>query len=246
MSAARSEYLAGFKAELPILLGDVPFGIIYGALAIDAGLSAAQAQSMSLIVFAGSAQFIMTQLFSLQTPAFIIISTAFLVNLRHALYSASVAPYIKNLPARWRHTLAYYLTDEAYVVTITHYRQPDKYPGQSAMKHWFFLGSGMALWILWQISTAIGIFLGPLLPDSWPLTFVVPLTFIALMIPSVGDWASMVAAMTGGIVSVLAFSLPLRLGLIIAALLGIGAGLLAESWIPESKSLAVEKDPSEP
>lgn len=242
MFVARSEYLAGFKAELPILLGDIPFGIIYGALAVDAGLSSTQAQGMSLIVFAGSAQFIMTQLFSLHTPALIIVATAFMVNLRHALYSGSVSPYVNNLPKHWRYILAYFLTDEAYAVTITHYREPDKFTNQMAFKHWYFLGSGMALWLLWQISTAIGIFLGPLLPDSWPLAFFVPLSFIALMVPTLKDLPSLIASITGGLVAILAFGLPLRLGIIVAALLGIGAGLFSENWIPESTSTKMEKD----
>ena len=118
-----SQFVAGVKAELPILLGVVPFGLIYGILALDAGLSAVQAQAMSLIVFAGSAQFVMAQLFALGTPATVIVVTAVLVNLRHALYSASVAPYVNHLSGRWRFGLAYLLTDEAYAVAINHYQR---------------------------------------------------------------------------------------------------------------------------
>ncbi len=138
MSTARSEFLAGIKAEMPILLGVVPFGMIYGVLALDAGLSPFQTQAMSFIVFAGSAQFIMAQLFALNTPALVIVVTAVLVNLRHGLYSASVAPYVNHLSSRWRQVLAYFLTDEAYAVTIIHYRQKEENPEQRRFKHWFF------------------------------------------------------------------------------------------------------------
>jgi 4-azaleucine resistance transporter AzlC len=227
MPAARNAFLSGIKAELPILVAVVPFGMIYGVLALDAGLTATQTQAMSVIVFAGSAQFIMAQLFAIQTPALVIIITAFLVNLRHALYSASISPYVKQLPSRWRFGLAYFLTDEAYAVSIIHYRQP----GKLKHKHWFFLGSGLALWGTWQASTAAGILVGSLIPPAWPLEFFIPLTFIALVVPALEDWPSVIAALTGGIVSIVAFGLPFRLGLIVAAFAGIGVGLLVDELI---------------
>ena len=227
----RLEFFNGIKAELPILIAVIPFGMIYGVLGLDAGLTAVQVQAMSVIVFAGSAQFIMAQLFAIHTPVLIIILTAFLINLRHALYSASVAPYVKHLPASWRGILAYLLTDEAYAVSIIHYRQPTdiKY------KQWFFLGSGLAVWGTWQISTAAGIFVGSLIPPTCPLDFFIPLTFIALVVPNLDDWPSAIAALTGGLVSVIAFGLPFSLGLIVAALAGIGVGMLTEEFVfPES------------
>ena len=194
------------------------------AASSDAGLSAVQAQAMSMIVFAGSAQFLMAQLFALGTPAPVIVVTAILVNLRHSLYSASVAPYVKHLPGRWRFGLAYLLTDEAYAVTIGNYRRDDDLD----FKHWYFLGAGLALWITWQLSTAAGIFLGAQIPTSGPLDFFLALTFIALVVPALEDWAAAAAALTAGLVSVLAFNLPFKLGLVVAALLGIAAGMAVE------------------
>ncbi|HKV58515.1 MAG TPA: AzlC family ABC transporter permease, partial [Ktedonobacteraceae bacterium] len=170
MVSKRSEFLTGIKDMLPILLGVLPFGLIYGVSARSAGLPVIAAQAMSVIVFAGSAQFVTVQLISAGVPFSIIIVTACLLNLRHALYSASVAPYVKRLPRRWKMLLAYVLTDEAYAVTITHYRQPDKVEARAVAsddgtqfatpRHWYFLGTGLTLWIVWQISTAIGILLG--------------------------------------------------------------------------------------
>lgn len=224
MSSAKSEFLEGIRTELPILVGVVPFGMIYGILALEAGLTELQAQAMSAIVFAGSAQFIMTQLFNVGTPTLIIVATAVLVNLRHALYSASIVPYIQHLPRRWRWSLAYLLTDEAYAVSITHYNQdsPLKY------KHWFFLGSGLALWTTWQTSTALGILVGAQIPESWSLDFFIALSFIALVVPTLKDRADIAAALTAGVTAVLAFFLPLKLGLVAAALVGIAAGVLVE------------------
>jgi predicted branched-subunit amino acid permease len=120
-----SEFISGVKAELPILLGVAPFGMIYGALAMTAGLPASMAQAMSSVVFAGSAQFIAVQLISQGAPALVLLLTTFIVNIRHMLYSASMAPHLRPLRPGWKWVLAYLLTDEAYAVSILHYQQTD-------------------------------------------------------------------------------------------------------------------------
>ncbi len=209
------------KAEAPILLGVVPFGLIFGALAMNARLSAAAAQAMSSIVFAGSAQFIAAQLVAAGTAGIVIVVVVFVVNLRHALYSASVAPYVRHLNPAWKLLLSYLLTDEAYAVTITHYNRD----GASADGHWYFLGAGLTLWASWQASTAVGIFIGAQIPSSWPLDFVLPLTFIALVVPALRDRASLAAALVAGLAGVAALSLPYKTGLLAAALIGIVTGL---------------------
>jgi len=185
---------------------------------------------MSAIVFAGSAQFISTQLIGHGIPALVILMTAVVVNLRHLLYSASVAPYMKPLKPGWKWSLAYLLTDEAYAVTITHYQatQDTSLEQDADHRHWFFLGAGLTLWVSWQLSTAFGIFLGTQVPGSWALDFTLALTFIALLVPALKDRSSWAAALAAGLVAVLAYSLPLRIGLIFAAIVGIIVGLWVE------------------
>ena len=178
MTTRSSEFLQGCRGVTPILLGVVPFGLIYGVSARGAGIPALAAQAMSFIVFGGSAQFVIAQLVGAGVPGGIIILTAVIINLRHALYSASVAPYLKGLHTRWKWLLAYVLTDECYAVTITHYHQDD----DAGRKHWYFFGAGLTLWATWQASTAAGVLLGTQIPSSWSLDFTLPLTFI---IPSV-------------------------------------------------------------
>lgn len=228
MPSSRSEFLSGVKALLPILLGVIPFGMIYGVLALGAGLPAGVALAMSSIVFAGSAQFVGAQLIATGTPGVVIVLTTFIVNLRHMLYGASVAPHLKHLHPLWRWLLAYLLTDEAYAVTITHYNQQEASPSPSASKHWYFLGAGLALWSTWQASTVAGIFLGAQVPASWALDFTLTLTFIALVVPALNDRPSVAAALSAGVVAVLAADLPLKLGLMAAALTGILVGLRLE------------------
>ena len=218
------EFLLGIKGELPILLGVTPFGMIYGVLATSAGLAAWDAQAMSSVVFAGSSQFMLVQLVNLGAPAIMMIITGFVINLRHALYSASVAPYVRHLSTPWKFILSYLLTDEAYAVAIMHYQ--DK--SESKNKHWFLFGAGLALWSCWQLSTAAGIFLGAQVPPNWGLDFTLALTFIALAVPAINDKASFLSAFSAGLTALLTRGLPYKLNLIAAALVGIMVGLWSE------------------
>lgn len=220
----RTNFFYGVRSELPLLLGIFPFGMIYGFMALQAGLPPIMAQGMSSIVFAGASQLMITQLIANGTPMLIIILTAFVINLRHALYSASMAPHFKHLSPLWKLILGYLLTDEAYGMGITRYVQLSEDP----FKHWFVFGAGFTLWAGWQISSACGIFLGAQISLDWALDFAIPLVFIALLIPMLKDRAGLAAAAAGGVVSVLAFGLPYKLGIMAAALIGILAGLWSE------------------
>jgi len=242
MHSPHSEFFAGVKAELPILLGVIPFGLIYGVLAInEAHLPPEVAIAMSSIVFAGSSQFIGQQLIGVGTPAIVIVLTTWIVNLRHALYSASVAPYIKHLRPLWKWLLAYLLTDEAYAVSITHYDERDEAP--VANKHWYFLGAGLALWSTWQLSTIVGVLAGAQVPESWALDFTLALTFIALVVPRLKDRPSIASAASAGIVAVIAFNWPYKLGLMLAALVGIVVGMAIENRSLRSTASLVDQLP---
>lgn len=218
-------FWAGVRSELPLLIGVFPFGMIYGALALNAGLSPSAAQMMSSIVFAGSAQFITAQLVHESTPGLVIVLTIAVVNLRHMLYSASLAPYAASLPMRWKVLLSYFLTDEAYAPTILHYEKE----GLTPHGHWFWLGAGLVLWVIWQISTALGIFFSAAIPESWSLDFALPLTFIAMVVPVLKDRPAIAAALSAGAVALVAFSFPYKFGLMLAALVGILVGTVMES-----------------
>ncbi len=218
------EFWRGVREEAPILLGVAPFGLIFGALAMAANISIPIAQAMSSIIFAGASQIIATQMIGSGASILVIILVVFVVNLRHALYSASVAPHVRPLGSGWKILLAYLLTDEAYAVTISHYNKG----GDPSKKHWYFFGAGLTLWATWQVSTALGIFIGAQLPQSWPLDFVLPLTFIALVVPALKDKAGVAAAVTAALVGLLTFSFPFKTGLLVAAFIGILTGLLVE------------------
>lgn len=223
--SSRDQFLAGVRSQLPLALGVVPFGLIYGVLAVGAGLPAGPALAMSSIVFAGSSQFIGQQMIAAGAPGPVIVLTTLVVNLRHMLYSTSVEPYLQRLPLRWKLLLAYLLTDEAYATTIANYQAP----GAAGQRHWFFLGSGLTLWAEWQASSAAGVLLGAQVPASWALDFSLALTFIGIVVPALADAAMWSAALAAGFVAVAAAGLPLKLGLMLAAVTGIAVGLAVEA-----------------
>ena len=217
-------FLQGARDTLPILIGVAPFGMIYGVLAVKAGLSVAAAQGMSVFLFAGSAQFMLVQLLGAGTPWFVAVASVFIINLRHALYSASIAPYTQRLSPLWKGLLAYVLVDEVYAVTITNFERNAARPAQ----HWYMLGSGLALWTGWQLGTALGIFLGAQIPEGLSLDFTLAVTFIALLVPTLKDQPMLMAALAAGITAVAANGLPYKSGLMLAALAGILVGLWSD------------------
>lgn len=225
MNEAKKTFWDGVRAEVPLLIGVFPFGMIYGALALNAGLSPVESQMMSSVLFAGSAQFVTTQLIQSATPGPVIILTIAVVNLRHMLYSASLAPYLKHLSMKWKILLSYLLTDEAYAPSVLNYEGK----GVTPAGHWFLLGAGFSLWFTWQVSTAFGIFLGARIPEELPLDFALPLTFIAMVVPTLKKRPMIAAALSAGVIALLAYNLPYKLGLILAALTGIIIGTMLES-----------------
>jgi 4-azaleucine resistance transporter AzlC len=224
-----SEFLAGVRDESPILLGTMPFGLIYGVIATKAGIPPLAAILMSSIVFAGSSQMVVAQLIQVATPGLVIVLIAGIVNLRHALYSASMAPYLKHLSVIWRIGLAYLLTDEAYAVSIAHFLKNDALSEEKRRyQHWHFLGGGLLLWVTWQLATIVGVLVGGNVPSEWGLDFTLALTFIALTIPVLKDRPLIAAAISAGLVAVITYGLPYKLGLLAAAFTGIMVGLLLE------------------
>jgi 4-azaleucine resistance transporter AzlC len=217
-------FLLGLRALLPMLLGVAPFGVIYGVVALQSGIPPLAAFLMSSLVFAGSAQFLLAQLVGAGAPALLSIGAVGLINLRHALYSASVAPMLHALPRRWKLLLAYLLTDEAYAAAIPHLLTEPKSP----MAHWILFGSGFALWAGWQLSTLAGVLIGTQLPDDLGLDFALPLTFIAIVVPLIDSRARLIAALTAGSVAVLLVALPYKTGLFVAAMAGLGAGAFTQ------------------
>tara|TARA_X000000368_G_scaffold164074_1_gene129397 strand:+ start:331 stop:1053 length:723 start_codon:yes stop_codon:yes gene_type:complete len=224
----RTEFFLGVSSMLPLLLGVVPFGLVFGVLGISSGLTETETILMSSIVFAGASQVVFVQLWAAGSAYIVIGSSVALINLRHVLYSASVAEYLKKLSFKWRIILGYLLTDEAFAVSIKRFSSH----GKSRPVHFFMLGAGLTLWFAWQISTIVGVIAGSTIPENWELAFAIPLTFIAIVVPLIRNIPTIISAITSGLIAIFGQSLPWNTWIIVAALGGILIGASIEKWNP--------------
>jgi predicted branched-subunit amino acid permease len=221
---SRTAFLEGVRDMSPMLIGIVPFGMVCGVGAITAGASPLAALAMSMIMFSGAAQIVATQLLAAGAPFAVIVLSCLVVSLRLVMYSAALAPYLRPLDHRWRSLIAYVLTDQAFARTIQRFRDSDDASGNAS----YFLGSGALLWGVWQLATLAGILAGKIVPSSWQLEFVVPLCFLAILVPLLRDRVSVLVFTVAAVAVVALDAMPLRLSMICAGLLAIGAGMLAD------------------
>lgn len=225
MASSEQGFVEGVRDVAPMLLGVAPFGMITGVTAASVGLTPAEALGMSALVFAGASQLAGLALLGQGAGFWVIVATTFMINLRMAMYSASLAPWLRRLSAGTRLGMAYLMTDQAYAFSILRYpREDEHFPRRD-----YYLGVAVPLWILWMVATAAGVLLGAQIPPSWQLDFAIPLTFLALLAPAVRDRPSLVAALTGGGLALALQGLPYNLGLITGALAGIAAGTAADA-----------------
>ena len=220
----------GVLQELPLQLGVFPFGIIYGVMAIESGLTFLQALLMSSIIFGGASQIAFVQLLSNSTPYGVILTTVGAINSRHLLYGISMVEYLNKLSLSWRVTLAYLLTDEAYAVSI---RKFIKHSDNSIL-HYHLLGSGITLFLSWQISTLFGVWLGNDLPEFLDLQFIIPLTFIAIIIPMIKSKSTLITVISSGISALIFKNLEINFWIILSGLTGILAGMASSRWDKKS------------
>ena len=221
---ARSEFLAGCRDIAPVLVGTVPFGFVAGVAAVGAGLTALQAIALSLFAFSGIAQLVVAQLVAAHSPVLVTLAAALVVSLRFLMYSAALSPHVAHLPARWRVLIAYLMTDQMFAMGTQH----DVVSGERHHRHYRLLGIGVTLYAVWQASVIAGAVAGAQVPAAWSLDFVVTLTFLVLLVPALRTRADLAAGVVAGAVALLAAGLPYRLALVVASLVGIGAGFLVE------------------
>jgi len=209
---------------MPLLFGVAPFGLITGVAMVASGIPPLAAVCMSLVVFAGASMLAATQLLAGGAPLALVVLTALFVNLRFMMYSASMRQHLGALPLRWRLLASNLVADNAYAVCISRFTEHPEMPG----KLWYFLGVAVPVWLTWQLAVLAGAVMGAGLPAAWQLDFAAPLAFIAMSVPLLRDRGTIAAALAAGVTVVLAHGLPLRLGLLAAALAGIVAGLAFE------------------
>jgi predicted branched-subunit amino acid permease len=223
--SATQAFLQGLRALLPLTPGVIPFGLVTGVMAVELGLSPATAMGMTLLFYSGSAQMVALQLLHNGVLPVAIVATALIINLHFIMYSASLAPHFHGLPRRWTWPLCYLLSDQAYALCTLKFDSGEL--GRYA--HHYYAGTALGMWLAWQLSVLAGVYLGASIPESWSLSFAIPLSFLALLVPGIRDRATLGAAVVGGVIAVLAVDMPYNLGLVSAAVGGIVAGLVIET-----------------
>ena len=212
------EFWKGVLAQIPVQLGVVPFGLVFGVLGIASGLTALQTILMSSIIFGGASQVVFAQLWSIGASPIVTGGSVAIINSRHIIYSANISKYISVLSLRWRLTLGYLLTDEAFAISFQEFENRNRFA------HYHLLGGGLTLWVFWQISTVTGVFLGANIPPYFNLEFAIPLTFIAIILPRLKSIAQISTAVTASIIAIFGQEIPYGLWIIIASISGMFVG----------------------
>ncbi len=222
----KSYYWRGFRAGVPFLLVVIPFGLLFGVVAIEAGFTAFQTMAFSSVVFAGASQFAALQLMVEDAPFMIVVVTALAVNLRMAMYSASLSVWLGKAPLWQRALIAYVNVDQSYAVSVNRYEdEPDMTLSQRVA---FFAGSVTPVCPMWIVATALGILVGDAIPDWMALDFAVPICFLAIIAPMMRTLAHMLSAVTSIVLALLFSGLPYNLGLLVAAVIAMIVGAQIE------------------
>jgi 4-azaleucine resistance transporter AzlC len=217
-AAHRPAFLRGAVAVLPLSLACLPWGLLAGSLAVDAGLTPLQSQGLSTLVFAGAAQLVAIGMFKGGAGALSILITTLLLTSQHLLYSMHMRPRIAPLSARWRLGLGFLLTDELFALTS---QQPPEH-----FQRWFALGAGLTFYLAWNLCTLAGIVMGQSMPglQHLGLDFSIAATFIALITPVVRSIPAAVCVAVALLCSVLFSLWRLDSALVLAGLCGMMAG----------------------
>ena len=233
-TTTKSWYWTGFRHGVPFVLMAGPFGALFGVLATETGLNVTETMVFSITVFAGAAQFTALQLMQEHTPTFVVLASALAVNLRIAMYSASLTPYLGAAPLWQRVIAAYFTVDQSYACSVAMYEsQPDmSVPERMA----YFMGVVTPLAPMWYLFTYIGAVMGERIPDSLAIDFALPVAFLAIIAPMLRTPAHKVAALVACVTSILAAGLPYNLGLIVAGIIAMMAGAQTELMIERRKA----------
>ena len=215
-------FLKGIIDVSPLMIPVIPFGLIFGVLAIDVGFTPVQTMGMSLIVFGGASQIVLLQLFSGGASSLVIISSVGAVNSRHLLYGAVVSEHLSDLKLIWKIVISYFLIDQAFAISNQYFKKT-----KERNKYFHLVGGGATCWIIWQSTTLLGIILGSAIPEKLGLSFAVPLTFLALLVNDFRKFINVIVIVVSGLVATFGYNfIPFKAYIIVAALTGLFTAMI--------------------
>ena len=223
MYSISKTFYKGVIDILPLMIPVVPFGIIFGAIGIELGFGPYLTYATSIIIFSGASQIVILQLLSAGASSLVAITSSSVVSTRHFLYGAVVTQHLNHLSIYWKFGLSYLLTDQAFAVSNEYFKKNNK----NKFKHYHLLGSGFTLWLIWQVTTIIGIILGTIVPEELGLTFTIPLTFLALLVNYLRNFDHLIVIILSGVTSIIFFDAPFKSYIIISSMIALfGATIL--------------------
>lgn len=226
----------GMIGALPFLLVLIPFGLLFGVVSTEAGLDLAQVMGFAVLVLAGASQFTAVQLLGDHTPALVVIVSALAVNLRMAMYSAAMVPWLGAASPRAKGVLAYALIDQTYALAVQHYEANPRLRLDQRLG--YFLGAALVCCLPWVAACALGFTLGRAIPESWALDFALPITFLAMVAPMLRSAAHVAAAAVSILGALLCAGLPSGMGVLLTAPVAMAVGALVEAWMERAKAVA--------
>ena len=212
----------GFRATVPILPGIIPFGAVMGTVCFEAKLTLFQTVAMNLLAYAGAAQLAAMELMTKHAAGVVVVATGLIINIRFLLYSAAMSPHLQHSRFFTKFACAYSLTDQSYAIVSAH--QADLKTPEETVR--FYLGTAVCMAVAWHLSVIAGYIFGNFAPASLALDYAVPLSFVALVIPTLKNKTYVAVAAFSSVVSILLYSLPFKTGLIVTALLSIAVAIL--------------------
>ena len=218
----KSIFFKGVRDAAPFILVVSPFATLFGVVATEAGLDVFAALTFSFAVIAGAAQFTALQLMVDQAPLFLVLASALAVNLRMAMYSAALTPYLGAAPLWHRALAAYFIVDQSYA--LSHMRFEENRHWTLCQKLAYFWGTVVPVCPFWYLFTVIGSVLGASIPEWMALDFAVPITFIAIIMPMLRTRAHVAAALVSVVAALIFAFLPYNLGLFVAGILAMMTG----------------------
>ncbi len=223
-----SAFRRGLRDGAPFLVVVVPFAVLFGVLATEAGLNVLEALTFSIVVIAGAAQFTALQLMQEQAPTWVVLASALAVNLRMAMYSASVTPHLGAAPLWQRMLVGYFLVDQTYAQSMVEFetRPEMTLPEKLA----YFFGIVVPVCIPWYFATVAGAWIGSAIPAGLGLDFVLPIAFLAMVGPMMRTRAHVGAALVAAVTALVCAGLPYNLGLMVGGIAGMMTGAQLELW----------------
>jgi predicted branched-subunit amino acid permease len=226
------EFKVGMHDFGPQALGIVAWGLMIGVAMVNSGMGTLPAVLMALLVFAGSSQLAAIPLIVAGAPAWVILATAFCVNLRFVVFSLHMRPFLIHLPRWTRLAVGYFITDNGYVLFTKRFHVPGRTEEERLAHVAYLAGANSLNWASWMLSSLVGIALAHSIPSAWGLGFAGILCLLGVQCSLASSRLRIFAAVVAGITAVLVYSLPLRLNIVTAIAVAVVLCMTAERFKP--------------